>query len=350
RPAPATTVASAGPMKTSEATLRCRSVLMPGIAVQYRTIAGAAGWRHVPERGYLQVAGRDRLSFLQALVTNDVGSLQPGQGAYAAWLTPQGRMISDLRLHVRPETVLAGVPASGAAALAVSLDRLIFSEDVTITDVSARMTTIAVAGGEASSVLARACSADTAALDRLVTWSHVDVDGGFIVRTDDTRLPCYELCLAVEHETDAAARLTAGGATQMSSELSTALRIDAGRPLFGIDMDTETIPLEAGLLDRAISTSKGCYVGQEVIIRVLHRGGGRVARKLVRVQVEGDAPQRDAKIFSADREIGFITSAADSPRLGAIALGYVHRDFAETGTAVDVDMGETRARAHVTSL
>ena len=97
--------------------------------------------------------------------------------------------------------------------------------------------------------------------------------------------------------------------------------------------DTDTIPLEAGIEDRAISLTKGCYVGQEVIIRVLHRGHGRVARKLVRLQVEGDAPQRDAKVFSGDREVGFITSSAKSPRLGALALGYVHRDFVEPGTA-----------------
>jgi folate-binding protein YgfZ len=112
-------------------------------------------------------------------------------------------------------------------------------------------------------------------------------------------------------------------------------------------MTADTIPLEAGIEDRAISLTKGCYVGQEVIIRVLHRGHGRVARRLVRLQVEGNAPPAGSKVFSGDREVGVITSAAESPRLGAVALGYLHRDFVEAGTAVDVQAGDIRVRAHV---
>ena len=113
-------------------------------------------------------------------------------------------------------------------------------------------------------------------------------------------------------------------------------------------MTTDTIPLEAGIEDSAISLTKGCYVGQEVIIRVLHRGHGRVARKLVGLRVEGPVPPRGAKIFGGDREIGFVTSAASSPRAGTIALGYVHRDFLEPGTAVGIDTGAGRSRAVVT--
>ena len=84
---------------------------------------------------------------------------------------------------------------------------------------------------------------------------------------------------------------------------------------------------------RAISMTKGCYVGQEVIIRVLHRGHGRVARKLVSLRVDGAAPERGARLFAADRDVGFVTSAAASPRLGTIAMGYVHRDFVAPGTS-----------------
>jgi folate-binding protein YgfZ len=112
-------------------------------------------------------------------------------------------------------------------------------------------------------------------------------------------------------------------------------------------MTTDTIPLEAGIEDRAISFAKGCYVGQEVIIRVLHRGQGRVARKLVALRLDGAVPARAAKIFSEQREIGWITSAAQSPRLGAIALGYVHRDFASPGTRLDVEATSGRLAATV---
>src|SRR5262249_26732006 len=117
------------------------------------------------------------------------------------------------------------------------------------------------------------------------------------------------------------------------------IRIEGGVPTFHRDMDEETIPLEAGIEGRAISFTKGCYVGQEVIVRVLHRGHGRVARKLVGLRVDGTtSPARGAVIRSDDREIGHVTSAAFSPSLDApVALGYVHRDFVEPGSHVTID-------------
>ena len=109
-------------------------------------------------------------------------------------------------------------------------------------------------------------------------------------------------------------------------------------------MKEDTIPLEAGIEDRAISTSKGCYVGQEVIIRVLHRGHGRVAKHLVGLAIDGPAPAAGAPIASGDREVGRVTSAAVSPRAGTVALGYVHRDFAAPGTELSVGDGQRPAR------
>src|ERR1019366_8020803 len=124
------------------------------------------------------------------------------------------------------------------------------------------------------------------------------------------------------------------------------IRIEAGVPRFGIDMDEETIPLEVGIESRAISLTKGCYVGQEVIIRVLHRGHGRVARKLVGLVFDGEsAPASGAtvrpaerQIENVEREIGHVTSSAVSPALGRpIALAYLHRDFVAAGTPVVVN-------------
>ena len=130
-----------------------------------------------------------------------------------------------------------------------------------------------------------------------------------------------------------------------------AARIEAGYPLFGADMTDETIPLEAGIEDRAISMTKGCYVGQEVIIRVLHRGQGRVAKRLVGLRIKGDQPDvvpaSGARVFSDERDIGGVTSAARLPNLGAIALGYVHRDFVAAGTELEVDTPSGRVPAVV---
>jgi folate-binding protein YgfZ len=118
------------------------------------------------------------------------------------------------------------------------------------------------------------------------------------------------------------------------------IRIERGVPRFLVDMDEDTIPLEAGIEDRAISFTKGCYVGQEIIVRVTHRGGGRVAKKLVRWiadETAKAAPATNAKIVSGDKEIGRVTSAAFSPgKNRVVGLGYVHRDYAASGTKVTI--------------
>ena len=147
-------------------------------------------------------------------------------------------------------------------------------------------------------------------------------------------------------------RLRLAGATlALPADLEFA-RIEAGHPEFLVDMDEETIPLEAGIEGRAISFTKGCYVGQEVIVRVVHRGGGRVARRLVGLRFEGDCvPAARAAIRHDTREIGHVTSAAPSPRLGrSVALGYVRREFVEPGSTVAVDCGGTLATAIVSAL
>jgi folate-binding protein YgfZ len=130
------------------------------------------------------------------------------------------------------------------------------------------------------------------------------------------------------------------------------VRIEAGRPVFLVDMDEHTIPLEAGLERRAISFSQGCYVGQEIIVRVTQRGGGRVARKLVGLRFQSpELPKPKDVIKVGGREIGWVTSAARSPRLGIpIALGYVHRDFTQAGTEVMVSTVSAELGAQVSEL
>jgi folate-binding protein YgfZ len=125
----------------------------------------------------------------------------------------------------------------------------------------------------------------------------------------------------------------------LDQETAEALRIERGVPQFNRDMDQETIPLEAGIESRAISFSKGCYVGQEVIIRVLHRGHGRVARKLVGLLCDAlPVPAPGATVTAAGRDIGHVTSSARSETLDKpIALAYLQRDFLEPGTAVSID-------------
>jgi folate-binding protein YgfZ len=319
------------------------------IADQYRILEESAGWIDRSGRGRLRIEGRDAVPFLHALVTNDIQRLTRGQGVYAAYLTPQGRMVADLVLYHRGDALLAGVAPGLAASLAERLDQVIFTEDVHVSDVSRTFAELLVTGGAAATVIGGALGLEPGALARLSELAQRDLPGqGFVARSGEAPLDAFTLIVPAALREDIGGRLERAGARPMSAELVNALRIAVGRPAFGIDMTADTIPLEAGLLDRAISTTKGCYVGQEIVIRILHRGGGRVARRLVRLAWDagGEAPlpPGGSSLLSGGRAVGQLTSAA--PALtgrGAIGLGYVTREAAHVGATVAIGDGGAEA-------
>jgi folate-binding protein YgfZ len=314
---------------------------MPGIAEEYRIVASGAGWIERPARGRIRFEGADSASFLQALLSNDVVGVAPGAGVYATYLTPLGRMITDLDVLNRGSAIVAVVPNDMGSALAARFDQLIFSEAVTVTDESDRWTEIVVTGGRAAEVVAEALSVDAAQLLALPELSQLDVADGFVVRGGESPWPLFRVTVATEGRRTSIDALTAAGARPMSDELADALRVEAGRPVWGRDLTPDTIPLEAGLLDRAISTAKGCYVGQEIIIRILHRGGGRVAKRLMTLAFDSriaTPPAPGAKVIARDQVAGHVTSAVWSPASArVIALAYVHRESAEIGTVLTVE-------------
>jgi folate-binding protein YgfZ len=322
------------------------------IADQYRIIASRAGWIDRGARGRLKFAGPDATGFLQGLLTNDVSQLEPGRGVYAAWLTPLGRMVTDVVVLHRGGYLLGLVGDGLGAGLATRFDQLIFAEDLVVSDASGEFAELAVTGAGAIDLLAAAVGADAAALGSLNELSQLDVDGGFVLRTGDSPFPAFHLLIDPVMQGDVVSRLEAAGAVLMDEAISTALRIEAGRSEWGHDLGDDVIPLEAGLLDRAISTSKGCYVGQEIVIRILHRGGGRVAKRLVTLAFDPsvvEVPGHKAALERGGAAIGHITSAAFSPGRGCvIALGYLHRDAAEVGR--EVAIAGSGARAVVTGF
>jgi folate-binding protein YgfZ len=255
---------------------------IPDIKDEYRIILEGAGWIDRPGRARLRLEGADVGDFLQALVSNDVMRVPPGGGMHATYLTPNGRMLADLEVYRRPDAWLLGLAAERATRIAERLDQSIFSEDVRVTDVTQALAEIVVVGGDASLRVTDALSVASAELDRLGELGQIDCADGFITRAGGSKLPMFTMVVPVARRCEVIDRLEAAGVRTVSAELIEALRIDAGRPRFGADMTEETIPLEAGLLERSISTTKGCYVGQEIVIRILHRGGGRVAKRLAK--------------------------------------------------------------------
>jgi folate-binding protein YgfZ len=254
-------------------------------------------------------------------------------------LTAQGRMITDMRVLELGDAIFMDLPLERTGAIKDHLERFVFAEDVQIEDVTETRAEIGVYGPGALDLLGEVV--DGALPSSIHASAQVRVGGvdATAVASADCGAVGYDLIFDAASRDQTLDALTQAGAVRATAEDVEAIRVERGRPLFGVDMDTETIPLEAGIEDRAISRTKGCYVGQEVIVRVLDRGHGRVARRLVGLALDAEAavPLRGAPIEAGGRELGHVTSAVRSPELGRpIAMGYVHRDAASTGTVVTV--------------
>ena len=321
---------------------------------QYRALKERAAIGAIAPRKTIGVAGRDRAAYLHGLLTNDIQALTSGTGCYAAWLTPQGRMLTDMHVFESGDMILLDVPADVLPATLQRLDQFLFSEDVQLADLSETLTAVWVHGPAASSMLEQVLTGASGLAswpEYHNTWAEFGGVPVVVARVSQLGVPGFAIHIEPARQADLQGALVERGAIAADPEAIEAVRIEAGYPRFGVDMTEETIPLEAGIEDRAISMSKGCYVGQEVIIRVLHRGHGRIARKLVALRMQGaqpqEAPASGARIFSEARDVGAVTTAASSPRLGSIALGYVHRDFVGAGTRLEVETPSGRVAAVV---
>ncbi len=305
----------------------------------YQAARRQAAWIDRSSRGRIVVSGGDRASYLQGLLTNDIAALKAGTGCYAAYLTPQGRMISDLFVYEIGDVILLSLPDADAKnAVLAKLDQFIFSEDVQLGDVTDAFAQIAVVGPQAEGVVRTLVGGDVPAVEHASVRGDI-VDGAAIVtRVTDTGEPGFDLYIEQLRLPLLKKALEAAGVAEMDAGTAEVLRVEAGVPLFHRDMDEETIPLEAGIEGRAINRAKGCYVGQEVIVRVLDRGHGRVARKLVGLSVDGDSvPAPGTAVMSDGKRAGVVTSAVASPSLSrTIALAYLQRDALDAAAPLTV--------------
>jgi len=313
------------------------------MASAYQAAREQAAFLDRSSRGRLLVNGHDRASYLQGLLTNDTVALKAGDGCYAAYLTPQGRMISDLWVYELGDVILLSLPGDVKDSVLAKLDQFIFSEDVQLGDVTGAFGQVGIVGPRAVDVVASLLD-DTPASRLAALGENGNLRTSFaqrpavVTRIADVGEPGFDVYIEHDAVSELKARLAAANAVELDAQTAEVLRVEAGVPEFHHDMDEETIPLEAGIESRAISLTKGCYVGQEVIIRVLHRGHGRVARKLVGLTLEGDAvPARGSIVRSEQKDVGEVTSSVRSVALGRpISLAYLQRDFVAPGTVVSV--------------
>jgi folate-binding protein YgfZ len=284
----------------------------------------------------VELSGPDRAEWLQGLITNDVKKLPVGRGCYAVHLSVKGRMVSDMRVFARPEALLLEVPVKTREILVTQLDRYLIREQVEIIDLLDSWTGIGIHGPKAPEVLQVLVPEVQLPEVNLAivggTFAGADV---LIARVDETGESGYNVYMPLAA---AAAFWDAIPASirpvgRMALDM---LRVAAGIPWFGDDMDDSVIPVEAGLEASAIDYQKGCYVGQEVIARL--QAQGHVNRRLCQLRLEGNAvPRRGDKIRTGAREVGAITSAVLDPTTErGMALGYVRREQTNPGSTVEI--------------
>jgi tRNA-modifying protein YgfZ len=303
---------------------------------EYLAITDGCGVLDRSERGKLALIGQDARSFLQGQVTNDIEALTPGTGCYAAFLTPKGKMLGDLRVLDAGEELLLDTERCALQALFNMIRRFSIGYRLELHKRTLERGLVSLVGPRADSVLGFDPGAEE--------HSHARRSlAGVEVRAVRTDVGLDVLCAADDTEA-VLSRLQAAGAVPVSEGTVDCLRVERGRPRYGIDLDDTVIPQEAGLNERAVSFTKGCYVGQETVARLYYRG--KPNRSLRGLRARAPLAPGD-QVVLADREVGHISSAAVSPRWGPIALALVRRE-APPGTIVAV--GSEGVAAEVAEL
>jgi tRNA-modifying protein YgfZ len=287
---------------------------------EYELLTESAGVVDRSDRGKFVVRGGEAADFLQGQVSNDVEALAPGQGCYAAILTHKGKLRTDLRILRGEDWFWLDTEAIGHAVVRHTLATYSLGREVRFEDVTESRAILSLIG--------------PAARDRLDAVppreEHAFVEGehGLYVATD----------LGVDVIGEPGADL---GVEPVSEEAAECVRIESGRPRLGLDMGSETIPQEAGINERAVSFTKGCYVGQETVARLHYKGKPNRHLRGLRL---AEPAERGAEILLGEKPVGRLGSTCVSPRLGPIALALVRREAAP-GATVMVDGAEAEVVA-----
>lgn len=314
-----------------------------GLPEEYRALVEKVGVSDRSYRGLLRVAGPEAASYLHGMVTNDVKGLAVGEGNLSTIIHARGKMLGEARVFVpREGEVLLDVPPEAREALARHLDQYLISEDCELSDVTGRLIPLGAWGPAARELVEGILGGAIPELPE----NHlrvVSVAGGeaFLVASAPDGIPGFELWCGPEAASSLWARMVEGaeesGGLPVGDRALDAARIRRGIPRWGDDLDEDTIPLEANL-QHAISYTKGCYVGQEVIAKATYRGA--VRRKLARMEVSHGAT-RGASLLDGGVLVGTLTSVLDPDPAGdqPAGLGYVRRDRLEVGKTLALEGG-----------
>lgn len=326
------------------------------VAAEHRAVREAVGIADLSHRGKIRVTGDDRVKWLQSVISNDVLPLQPGQGRYSSLLTHKGKMLTYFRLYMLTDTImLEDVGEIGEATFQALRKFLLYGTKAKMENCAESWGLLLISGPKACATVSAAFGIEMNDV-KPVNFVTAQIGGqtALVCRTEETGEDDLEILLPADGLATAWERLMEAGATfgikPVGGQAHEALRMEAGIPKAGPDLNEEIVPPEANLEDKAFSLSKGCYPGQEVVARM--DTYGNVRRHLVGLLVKGSAvPPKGAKLFSGDREVGWISSAVRSPQLGqVIAFGFPLREFSKPGTVLSVEIGGARHDATVQDL
>ncbi len=297
----------------------------------YQALRSAVAWLDLSARGKIIATGEDRARLLHAMTTNQVQQLQPGEGCYAFFLNPQGRILGDVNLFCRENDFLLDVEPESRESLYQHLDKFIIADDVALEDATDRIATLALEGPQALAAAARIGAPVPGK-----PWSHLAWNDVVVANVSWTGAPGLRFFAPAEAKLQLIQQFETAGASPVSLDDARVVRLENFQPRYGEDIFATTLSQETQQ-SHAVNFSKGCYIGQEIVERV--RSRGLVHRLLAGVEIDtAEPPEHDARVFHGEEDVGKITSAAFSPALGkVVALAYLRREMAEPGTALSVN-------------
>ena len=323
---------------------------------EHHAVRKGVGIADLSHRGTLLVTGEDRVTWLQSIISNDILPLQSGDWLYSSFMSHKGKMLSYFRVYRLEEYLLVeDVGESGAVTYETFRKFLLYGTKARMKNCEDTWSIILVSGPKASLLIRQALEIDVTDLKPGSFLTH-DLNGQsvLIAATQETGERDVEILMPNDAMNQAWSRLWEAGETvalrAIGTEARESLRIEAGIPKLGPDLNDRIVPPEANLEGKAFSLSKGCYPGQEVVARM--DTYGTVKRRLVGLVIDSKTiPLPDAKVFSEEREVGWGSSAIHSPTLNkTLAFAFPLRDFTAPGTALHVDVNGQRHPCVVQAL
>ncbi len=321
---------------------------------EHHAVRQGVGILDLSHRGRLRIIGGDRAKYLHRIISNEVEGLNVGEGNYATILTNRGKIITDMKVYVFEDAIGVETNTETTEILCQELDKYLIADDVTIEDITDGSGAIGIHGPKSAELIQNAFGLDVGQFPEYHTVLH-KIDNCWVacIRANETGEVGYNLYTeSASIEWLWNTLLTKGwdlGAQPVGLTALNSLRIEAGIPRYGAELDDSIIPLEAEL-EHAVSFEKGCYIGQEIVARMKYRGHpNRVLRGL---EIDHDTPpQQGDAIFNGEKKVGWITSAINSLTIEkTIAMGYVRTAFTDEGSKVEVETASGRVKAMVMLL